>query len=187
MGGPFGPMMMGPPPMMMRGPPPMMIRGPPPMMIRGPPMLPPPMMVIPGRGGGGGTGKKKKKKKMGKIVLYHLTSKDAGKKIKKSGKMLRGKTGLFGGGIYFAGSVADCQGKTQNGNAVTIKALVDMGTAIYLPNGRNDAYNYTYTKLKKMGCNSVHASGMRTGDEYIVYNHARVKILSIKDKYGKKI
>jgi hypothetical protein len=173
--------MMGPPPMMMGHP---MMMGPPPMMMR-PPMLPPPMMVIPTTTKAS-TGASKKKK-MGKITVYHLTSKDSGKKIKASGKMLRGVKGLFGGGIYFAGSVADCKRKTQNGDDVTITAEVDMGTALYLPNGRSDGKNYTYTMLKKMGCDSVHASGMRTGDEYIVYNHSQVKILSIKDKYGKSI
>ena len=43
-------------------------------------------------------------------ILYHLTSADAAKAITNTGrKMLPGKGGMFGGGIYFAESVAIAQ------------------------------------------------------------------------------
>ena len=126
------------------------------------------------------------KKRVGKITLYHLTSISAGKAIKKSGKMLRGSSGWFGGGIYFAKSVAICARKSKNGTDCVIKAEVNMGKALVIDANSNKT-NYTYTKLKKMGCNSVIAKGIATGDEFVVFNYSQVKILSIKDKHGKKI
>jgi len=39
----------------------------------------------------------------GRIVkLFHVTNPQAAKLIVDDGRMLRGQTGLFGGGIYFA-------------------------------------------------------------------------------------
>eukprot|EP00938_MAST-03A_sp_MAST-3A-sp1_P000383 g383.t1 len=126
------------------------------------------------------------KKRVGKITLYHLTSISAGKAIKKSGKMLRGSKGWFGGGIYFAKSIAICARKSKNGTDCVIKAEVNMGTALLI-DANTCKTTYTYTKLKKMGCNSVLATGIKTGDEFVVFNYGQVKILSVKDKHGNNV
>ena len=126
------------------------------------------------------------KKRVGKITLYHLTSISAGKAIKKSGKMMRGSKGWFGGGIYFAKSIAICARKSKNGTDCVIKAEVNMGTALLI-DANTCKTTYTYTKLKKMGCNSVLATGIKTGDEFVVFNYDQVKILSVKDKHGNNV
>ena len=133
----------------MGGPRPMMMMGHPAMMggrvvmipsMRGGPrpiMLPPPMMM---RGGipvrrvtrsVNPATSATTKKRVGKITLYHLTSISAGKAIKKSGKMLSWISGWFGGGIYFAKSVAICA-KSKNGTDCVIKAEVNMGKALVI-------------------------------------------------------
>jgi len=38
------------------------------------------------------------------MELYHATTKSAAKQIKSDGQLRRGKTGIVGGGIYFAES-----------------------------------------------------------------------------------
>ena len=48
------------------------------------------------------------------IRLYHVTSPDSAKAIVNSYKMLRGSTGLFGGGIYFAETEAIASHKAHN-------------------------------------------------------------------------
>ena len=126
------------------------------------------------------------KKRVGKITLYHLTSISAGKAIKKSGKMLRGSKGWFGGGIYFAKSIAICARKSKNGTECVIKAEVNMGTALLI-DANTCKTTYTYTKLKEMGCDSVIATGINTGDEFVVFNYDQVKILSVKDKHGNNV
>jgi hypothetical protein len=126
------------------------------------------------------------KKRIGKITLYHVTSLDSGRKIKRCGKMLRGSSGWFGGGIYFASSVSSCLRKTRNGDSCVIKAVVDMGTALVI-NASSNSTKYSYSKLQSMGCNSVLARGINTGDEYVVFNYSQVKILSVKDRHGNDV
>ena len=199
--GPPHPMMMGPPHPMMMGHP--MGGG----VVPRPIMLPPPPMMIPVRRTSVNPATSvTTKKKVGKITLYHLTSITAGKAIKKSGKMLRGSSGWFGvrihtliqiithtnltlepqGGIYFAKSIQICARKSKNGTDCVIKAQVNMGKALVIDANTCNT-KYTYTKLKKMGCNSVIAKGIATGDEFVVFNYGQVKILSIKDKNGGNI
>ena len=189
MGGPRPMMMMGHPAMMGGGRV-VMFHG-----MRGAPramMLPPPMMMRGGipvrrtRRSVNPATSATTKKRVGKITLYHLTSISAGKAIKKSGKMLRGSSGWFGGGIYFAKSVAICARKSKNGTDCVIKAEVNMGKALVI-NANTCKTTYTYTKLKNMGCDSVIANGIATGDEFVVFNYSQVKILSVKDKHGRNI
>ena len=173
----------------MRGGPRAILMPPHPMMRRAPRKAPRKAPVIPGvrlaRRVNSSTSVTKKKR-VGKITLYHLTSISAGKAIKKSGKMLRGSKGWFGGGIYFAKSIAICARKSKNGTECVIKAEVNMGTALLI-DANTCKTTYTYTKLKKMGCDSVIAKGIPTGDEFVVFDYIQVKILSIKDKHGKDI
>lgn len=50
---------------------------------------------------------------VGTRTLYHVTSVDAARAIKASGRMLRGSSGLAGGGIYFADSPQDAHRKAH--------------------------------------------------------------------------
>ena len=75
-----------------------------------------------------------------------------------------------------------CKKKSQNGSDIVIEARVFIGNA--LKTSRSQYKNYTFTKLKKMGYDSIIANGFVSGTEYIVYNWAQVEILSMKDKDG---
>ena len=187
-----------PPPPFAGGPP--IFVGPPPpggmLVPPGPIRIGPPAIGIapPGVTGAGGSSvwKRMKKKKIGDLKLYHMTDKNAAEAIAKSGKMLRGSNGWFGGGIYFARTKAKCTSKAHNGHAdpYFIYAKVKMGTALMLDtkaHGGVGRQGITHTALKNRGCNSVLAYNIASGNEYVVYNWARVKIISIVDKNGTNI
>jgi len=115
-------------------------------------------------------------------VLYHMT--DAGEEIKKSGEMLRGKTGLVGGGIYFADSPETCRAKAESQGYI-IKAKVLVGKAKRVSFGASSKFleslmnQYTFTSLQAEGYDSLHAVELRTGEEFIVYNKDQVELISV--------
>ena len=114
---------------------------------------------------------------MGDMTLYHLTDEKSVGLIKDGGyKMIRGSSGAFGGGIYFAESAKKCERKAHRRGWV-IKAKVKMGKALVV----NHVHDYTYTWLKERGFDSVYApDGVKGGHaEFVVYNHAQVKILDM--------
>ena len=104
--------------------------------------------------------------------------------IIRSGRMLRGKSGAFGGGIYFADKPSDCLRKAHS-QGFLVRAEVRMGTALKVTN----CNDHTFTGLNNQGCNSVYApSVFASGAEYVVYNCDQVKVLDIKNtKTGKVI
>jgi len=65
----------------------------------------------------------------GTKLLYHITSLDSAMKILTSGKMLRGKGGTFGAGIYFAETEEACRVKTRF-EGVTIEAEFFVDTSL---------------------------------------------------------
>lgn len=127
------------------------------------------------------------------ISLFHVTSSEAAQSIVDSGKMLRGKTGLFGGGIYFAETV-EIANKKAHFTGATIKAEVFLGFSLIC---RKSDYDMNFNKLiKHYGCNSVKGMGCVSWPEYVVYNWSQVSIQKVligdkvyfktKDKQGKK-
>jgi ubiquitin C len=112
---------------------------------------------------------------LGTLELYHMTG-DSGKDaIIRSGRMLRGQTGAFGGGIYFAGTPSDCLRKAKS-QGFLVKAEVRMGTALVAAKLKDRSFQ----GLRSRGCDSVFApSVFSSGAEYVVYNHSQVKLLTI--------
>lgn len=116
------------------------------------------------------------------ITLYHITSPDSAKSIVNSKKMLRGTVGMFGGGIYFAETIAIANCKAHHSGAI-VTADVNLGFSLICrqaePNLNYGILHFTY------GCNSV--KGAITYTEYVVYNWGQVVIKNItiegKDYY----
>ena len=112
---------------------------------------------------------------LGTLELYHMTGESGKDAIIRSGRMLRGQTGAFGGGIYFAGTPSDCLRKAKS-QGFLVKAEVRMGTALVAAKLKDRSFQ----GLRSRGCDSVFApSVFSSGAEYVVYNHSQVKLLSI--------
>jgi hypothetical protein len=133
---------------------------------------------------------------IGHKVLYHVTSKRCANAIAKSGKMLRGSSAcLFDSGIYFCDNVADCKKTALHGddNPYVVKCEVFMGRAVLVDcTTKIGKQRVTHTALRKhkkrkKGCNSILAYNIRTGKEYVVYNHAYCHIISIKSEDGSDV
>eukprot|EP00730_Choanoeca_flexa_P002882 TRINITY_DN11217_c0_g3_i1.p1 TRINITY_DN11217_c0_g3~~TRINITY_DN11217_c0_g3_i1.p1 ORF type:complete len:212 (+),score=25.96 TRINITY_DN11217_c0_g3_i1:246-881(+) len=112
-------------------------------------------------------------KAKGTTTLYHQTQPAAADAILKSGKFLRGSTGWFGGGIYFAQCIEDTHRKAH-AHGVVLEADVYLGNRYKLVNPHR-RYVFTFRQLLESGYDSVHASGIRSGDEMVVYNFDQIK------------
>lgn len=110
----------------------------------------------------------------GIVTLYHTTSGDSAEKILAGKRMYRGSTGAFGGGIYFAETVADSKRKAHS-QGVTLKASVLIGKSKVLPNLDN---SITFTQISKEGYDSVTGTCLN-GKEYIVYNCSQVRNIEV--------
>jgi hypothetical protein len=108
--------------------------------------------------------------------LYHITSADAATKIVKDQTFFRGKDGWVGGGIYFAKSPKEAALKTLH-KGVCLDAWVELGRMLEVSTKR--VRKYTNTELKKRGFNSVHLSGAKGGEEFVVYNYGQVTDIRI--------
>ncbi|CEM31362.1 unnamed protein product [Vitrella brassicaformis CCMP3155] len=113
------------------------------------------------------------------ITLYHQTSAASAQAIASGRKMMRGSTGIVGGGIYFAASEQATMGKAHSPGCM-IEARVYLGNSLKI-SALLGAGQYTHTSLKAQGYDSVHLTGMPTGDEYIVFNWAQVRLRKIRD------
>ena len=114
------------------------------------------------------------------VLLYHVTSAEAAKAIVNLGKMLRGSSGMFGGGIYFA-STRDTASHKAHYTGATIEADVLLGYSLVC---RQAMYNMTHRVLcKTYGCNSVKGDGCVSNPEYVVYNWAQVSLRTVTIGY----
>ena len=109
-----------------------------------------------------------------KMLLYHVTDPDAARAIASSNKMLRGRSGMYGGGIYFAESISQATDKAKHAGAHVV-ATVEVGrSAIF----KNSMYKLSYRKLKNKGFDSAvgaHGSNL----EYVIYNWSQVDVEEI--------
>ena len=121
----------------------------------------------------GGGGKGNRRYGDGTVVGYHATNASAARSIRANGFQC-GRIGLAGGGIYFATSEQDASRKSNNGRDVVFKCQVTLGRTLTLDNDGNSTM--TLDKLNGMGYDSVKI--LRNGDEYVVYEPSRVRVLS---------
>jgi hypothetical protein len=108
-------------------------------------------------------------------ILYHQTDLDSATNICKTQKILRGKKGIVGPGIYFADNPNDTCHKAKKGGVV-LEAHVDLGNSLNIH--RKDVKPYTYSELINLGFNSITLNGMK-GTEYIVYSCHQVKNINV--------
>jgi hypothetical protein len=112
--------------------------------------------------------------------------------------MMRGSdTCWFSSGIYFGDNVAECKVKARYGRATPyiVKCKVFLGRAVLLDTGKTKKIGkqkVTHTSLRNhykeiKGCNSILAYNIKSGNEYVVYNHAYCTILSIKSEDGSDV
>lgn len=136
-----------------------------------------PLGINAGFGGGGGKSRASRLASGTSLTLYHQTCKAAYAKIKKSGMhLMRGSTGLAGGGIYFATSMAATRGKAHH-KGVMLTCMVKLGNVKTIsPNGDG---SITFAKLQKQGYDSVKIP-RGGGTEFVTYNYDQVTILNAK-------
>ena len=107
------------------------------------------------------------------IVAYHATDAAAAVSIRANGFRC-GSSGLAGGGIYFATSEQDASRKSNHGNDVVLTCQLTLGRTLTLD--QHGDPTMTLHKLNGMGYDSVKI--LRNGDEYVVYEPSRVRVLS---------
>ena len=109
-------------------------------------------------------------------TLFHQTDHDAADKILNSGYMLRGSSGLAGGGIYFATSVDHTNHKAIK-KGVVLRCKVKLGRIKKI--SKYGDYNMTFNKLSNDGYDSV-LIPRDNGYEYVVYNWDQVQAIGIE-------
>jgi len=117
--------------------------------------------------------RRKKEAERNTAHLYHQTDRESAARIASSGKMLRGSDGLAGGGIYFADSPRETNGKAHR-HGVMIKCEVDRGKVKSV--GHSGDSSITHRSLKREGYDSVKIS-RPGGDETVVYNYGQVRVV----------
>lgn len=108
-------------------------------------------------------------------VLYHQTSRAARDDIVASNRMMRGRTGLAGGGIYFAESPEETEHKAHYRGWI-IQARVRLGRAKVF-DGAAAQRSFTFSELRRDGYDSVEIVGRR-GREFVVYNWDQVEVIN---------
>ena len=103
------------------------------------------------------------------MTLYHETDQQSALSILSSQKMLRGNSGLAGGGIYFAESPLEARQKA-NSHGVLLSAQVRVGRCKEV-HRQTDA---NFQDLRAEGYDSVKILGRATGIEYVVYSCEQV-------------
>lgn len=107
--------------------------------------------------------------------FFHQTAGSACQGIINDDKMRRGKTGIAGGGIYFAVSSSDTMHKAHwHGYLLTVR--VRLGNVEKW--GANDIdRSLTFAKLQARGVDTIHIP-RNGGDEFIVYSSDQVELLN---------
>jgi hypothetical protein len=121
------------------------------------------------------------------MVLYHETDEKSAGAILESGRMLRGDSGLVGGGIYFACTkqgtflllvaahayrlVCAAAKRKAHRHGYLLKCKVRLGYPKRIAAGGNP--NVKFTKLLKQGFDSVIVP-RKGGLEFVVYNYDQV-------------
>ena len=128
-----------------------------------------------------------------KKVLFHQTKREYADLILRSLMFKPGSRGLAGGGIYFAESPPATKLKCHAGGVI-LQATVLLGRLKHIRHhytgGTPSTASITGVSLQAEGFDSVHLSGLHTGDEWIVYFTDQVdqgSIMELKTWQGKDI
>ncbi|CAE8587102.1 unnamed protein product [Polarella glacialis] len=102
--------------------------------------------------------------------LYHQTSTETAARILQSKEMLRGSSGLAGGGIYFAETPEETQDKCHSRGCI-LEATVRLGR---MKDAGSNGCSTTFTDLQREGYDSVRITGRTSGTEFVVCNKDQV-------------
>ena len=105
------------------------------------------------------------------LMLYHITDIESANAIEASQKMIPGKAGMLGAGIYFADSEEAAARKAIH-KGVVLKCLVRVGRIMVLTREHN--HGITPDMLAKLGLDSIKGVEYNTGSEYVVYKSEQV-------------
>ncbi|CAK9022403.1 unnamed protein product [Durusdinium trenchii] len=118
-------------------------------------------------------------------TLYHQTDPESAKKILGSGKMIRGRCGVVGGGIYFAETPRETEWKAES-KGIVLECQVKTGRHLLLDRSKEDP-SLTFADLLRRGHDSVLMDrgvcmkgphkGKKAGNEWIVYSWDQVQVL----------
>jgi hypothetical protein len=114
-----------------------------------------------------------------RITLYHCTNPSAYQQIIAEGRMRPGQSGMFGPGIYFAGSETAARRKCQHadvGSQCILKVSVDMGLALVL---NEPDHSMTGYKLSELGYDSI--KGRRCVEaewEFVIFDANRIRSIT---------
>eukprot|EP00913_Durusdinium_trenchii_P004844 g4499.t1 len=86
-------------------------------------------------------------------TLYHQTDPESAKKILGSGKMIRGRCGVVGGGIYFAETPRETEWKAES-KGIVLECQVKTGRHLLLDRSKEDP-SLTFADLLRRGHDSV--------------------------------
>ena len=110
-------------------------------------------------------------------TLYHQTNATSFRLIEQSGlKMLRGSSGMAGGGIYFAVSKGDTDHKAHK-KGVMLTCSVRLGKVKKIAVGGD--VSVTFKSLQEEGFDSVEIP-RPGGTEYVVYNLDQARVVKHK-------
>ena len=99
------------------------------------------------------------------LMLYHVTDTGSANAIEASQKMIPGKAGMLGAGIYFADS-EEAAAKKALHTGVVLKCLVRVGRIMVLTREHN--YGITPDMLARLSVDSIKGVEYNTGSEYVV-------------------
>jgi len=112
-------------------------------------------------------------KQLGKMTLFHATTKSAADSIMKSKVFRPGKGGMFGAAMYFADNKKAAMHKAAHGVQAIITANVKMGKALVVEGPK---YDLTAEQIKELGCDTVFGRSSPSADwEYVVYDPSRIE------------
>jgi len=123
------------------------------------------------------------------LWLYHITDESSALLIQQAGgKMIRGKSGNVGGGIYFGTSPKDCITKTLHGadkskqqlTGACLKCRVKVGDVL----DQDSCTQMTFAKLIKQKKDTYWGTIGYTTKSYVVYSWDQVQVASRVNEDG---
>jgi hypothetical protein len=114
----------------------------------------------------------------GRMTLFHATNRTAGLAILREGRMIPGRCGIFGGGIYFGVTpiVALHQSAyADQRDGMIIVAEVNMGHALVL---EGIEQGLDLVRLRQRGADSVIGRARKSAEwQYAVFESSRVRVI----------
>jgi hypothetical protein len=112
-------------------------------------------------------------------TLYHMTSITNAVGILRAQAMYPGADGLCGSGIYFAPADSKLPDKALR-HGVILAAEVDLGKVMIVDRSDIRGDEDWVQGVTQQGFDSVRCTGLRSGDEYVVYDSSRVHSISFE-------